>query len=417
MSRRARLLAACLLVLLSTGPARAQDSADHHYLQDRLANDANLNRSRAELEQLGVEQDSVGERISALRLSTAELADEMARTADLISLQEARLANAIARRELTADLHAAAERDVARAEAVYASQRQLATERLVNMYVYSTEHKTALSWNVSDVHDLENRHVLLTMVGEYDKELLEGLDAAVAEIVARREDLASLGRAIDELAQQESDLLAESNRARGRQAELHAELQGRIRELHGEIEALAEAQAQVEAILAGRTAVIEREAAERDRLRQICFDNPRRPLEGDGSWIDCPSVGVVIPPSAVRWPVNDRVTSEYGPRWGRMHEGIDIAGALGAPIHAAESGRVDYAGWIGGYGNTLIIDHGGGVTTLYGHMNAFAVSAGRTVSIGEVVGFVGNSGFSQGPHLHFEVRVGGAPVNPRRYLP
>lgn len=63
------------------------------------------------------------------------------------------------------------------------------------------------------------------------------------------------------------------------------------------------------------------------------------------------------------------------------------------------------------------IDHGGGMTTLYGHMDGFAVSAGQTVSIGQVLGYVGNSGFSQGPHLHFEVRIGGAPVNPRKYLP
>ena len=417
MSRHARLLAACLLVLLLTLPARAQDSADHQYLQDRLAEDADLNRSRAELEQLGIEQDAVGAQVSALRLSTAELEVEMARTAELINLQEARLANIVARQELTAELHAAAERDLARAEATYAGQRHLVTERLVNMYVYSTEHKTALSWNVSDVHDLENRHVLLTMVGEYDKELLEGLGVAVAEIDRRREDLASLRRDIDELAHQESGLLAESNRTRGRQAELHAELESRIRELRGEIDALAEAQAQVEAILAGRIAAIELEAAERDRLRRICFENPRRPLDSGGSWIDCPSVGVVMPPSAVRWPVNDVVTSEYGPRWGRMHEGIDIGGQHGAPIHAAESGRVDYAGWIGGYGNTIVIDHGGGMTTLYGHMDGFATSAGQTVSIGQVIGYVGNTGFSQGPHLHFEVRIGGAPVNPRKYLP
>lgn len=417
MSRRARLLAACLLVLLLTLPARAQDSADHQYLQDRLAEDADLNRSRSELEQLGIEQDAVGAQVSALRLSTAELEVEMARTAELISLQEARLANIVARQELTAELHAAAERDLARAEATYAGQRDLATERLVNMYVHSTEHKTALSWNVSDVHDLENRHVLLTMVGEYDKELLEGLGAAVAEIDRRREDLASLRRDIDELALQESGLLAESKLARGRQAELHAELESRIRELHGEIDALAEAQAQVEEILAGRIAAIELEAAERDRLRRVCFDNPRRPFDSDGSWIDCPSVGVVMPPRAVRWPVNDVVTSEYGPRWGRMHEGIDIGGQHGAPIQAAESGRVDYAGWIGGYGNTIVIDHGGGMTTLYAHMDGFAVPAGQTVSIGQVIGYVGNTGFSRGPHLHFEVRIDGTPVNPRKYLP
>ncbi len=417
MSRHARLLVACLLVLLLTLPAQAQDSADHQYLQDRLANDAELNRSRGEIEQLGLEQNTLGERIHALHLSTAELEIEMARTAELIDLQEDRLSGIVARHALTADLHAAAERALAQAEAAYAGQRRLATERLVNMYVYSTEHRTALSWKVSDVHDLENRHVLLTMVGEYDKELLGGLDTAVSEIDQRRETLESVGSAIDELVRRQSELLAENQLARARQAELHAELAGRVEHLHGEIEALAAAQAQVEAILAERVADIELAAAERDRLRGICFGNPRSPLDGDGSWIDCPSVGVVVPPSAVRWPLNDVVTSEYGPRWGRMHEGIDIGGAHGAPIHAAESGRVDYAGWIGGYGNTIVIDHGGGMTTLYGHMDGFAVSAGQTVSIGQAIGTVGNTGFSQGPHLHFEVRIDGAPVNPRKYLP
>lgn len=417
MSRRARLLVACLLVLLPALPARAQDSADHQYLQDRLAGDHQLNQSRAELEQLGTEQGLLGSEIDALQLSTAQVEAELGRVADLIALSEARLANIAARQALTTELHEAAESALEHAEIALATRRRLANERLANMYVYSTEHRTALSWKVSDVHDLENRHVLLTMVGEYDKALLEGLDAAVIEIDERRRTLESLQRTIDTLASEEGDVLAEHSRVRDRQAELHAELQVRIQQLHDEIEALEAAQAEVDAILAARVAEIELEAAERDRRRGICFDHPRRPLDSNGSWIDCPAVGVVIPPGAVRWPLVDRVTSEYGPRWGRMHEGIDIAGSHGDPIRSAESGRVDYAGWIRGYGNTIIVDHGGGMSTLYAHMHGFAVTAGKTVSIGQVVGYVGNSGFSQGPHLHFEVRIDGAPVNPRTYLP
>ena len=417
MSRRARLLAACLLVLLSTLPARAQDSADHQYLQDRLAGDEELNRSRAALEQLGAEEAVVDDRIAALRLSTAELEVELERTARLVELSEKRLAGIAARQELTAELRVAAEWQLQRAESDYAAQRRLATERLVNMYVYSTEHRTALSWDVSDVHDLENRHVLLTMIGQHDDQLLEGLDASIAEIGRRRESLDSLKQAVDELARQETEVLADLDATRARQTELHAELQERIRRLHAEIDALEQAQATVAAIIGARVEAIQLEAAERDRLRRICFDRPRQPLDADGSWIDCPSVGVVIPPNAVRWPLTNQVSSEYGPRWGRMHEGIDIIGAIGEPIGAAESGRVDYAGWIGGYGNTIIVDHGGGMTTLYGHLHGFATSAGQTVTIGQVLGYVGNSGFSQGPHLHFEVRVGGAPINPRKYLP
>ena len=417
MSRRARLLAACLLVLLPALPARAQDSADHQYLEDRLAGDHLLNQSRAELAQLGADQGLLGTEIDALRLSTAQVEAELVRTADLIALSEARLANIAARQALTTDLHEAAESALERAEIALATRRELANERLANMYVYSTEHRTALSWKVNDVHDLENRHVLLTMVGEHDKELLEGLDAAVVEIDERRHSLESLQRTIEALAFEEGDVLAGHGRMRDVQAKLHAELQVRIQQLHDEIEALEAAQAEVDAIMAARVAEIEFEAAERDRRRGICFGNPRSPLDSDGSWIDCPAVGVVIPPSAVRWPLVDRVTSEYGPRWGRMHEGIDIAGSYGVSIYSAESGRVDFAGWIGGYGNTVIVDHGGGMSTLYAHMQDIAVWTGQTLSIGEVVGYVGNSGFSQGPHLHFEVRIDGAPVNPRTYLP
>ena len=417
MFRRERLLLACLLPLLFSLPAQAQDSADHQYLQDRLAADESLNRSRSELSRLGVEHGILGTEIADLRQSTAQLEAELARTADQAALSEARLQDISARRSRTADLHEDAGRALERAEAALAARRRQATERLVNMYVHSAQHRTALSWKVRDVHDLENRHVLLTMVGEHDKEMLESLDAAVVEVGGRREALGSLQLTIDALAAQEEDVLAAHSRNRDRQAALHAELQGRIRRLHDEIKALEAAQAEVDAIMSARVADIEFEAAERDRRRAVCFANPRRPLDAGGTWIDCPAVGVVIPPGAVRWPLAERVTSEYGPRWGRIHEGIDIAGTYGDPILAAESGRVEHAGWIGGYGNTVIVDHGGGMTTLYSHMHGFAVSPGQTVSIGQVLGYVGSSGYSQGPHLHFEVRIDGAPVNPRTYLP
>lgn len=417
MSRRARLLVACLAVLLLSLPAAAQDSADHQYLRDRLSGDESLNRSRSELDRLTAEHGLLDGEIADLQLSMVQLEAELARTAERIALSEARLVDIGARRALTAKLHGEAEGSLERAENALATRRRLATERLVNMYVYSTEHRTALSWRVSDVVDLENRHVLLVMVGEHDRELLESLDEAIAEIAERRAVLDALRRVVDALADEESGMLAMNSRNRDRQAALHAELQVRIRRLNEEVEALEAAQGEVAAIMDARVTEIELEAAERDRRRRICFDNPRRPLDGDGSWIDCPAVGVVIPPGAVRWPLVDVVTSEYGPRWGRMHEGIDIGGTHGAPIHAAESGRVDYAGWISGYGKTIIVDHGGGMTTLYGHMHGFAVAPGQTVSIGQVLGYLGNSGLSQGPHLHFEVRINGGPVNPRRYLP
>ena len=116
------------------------------------------------------------------------------------------------------------------------------------------------------------------------------------------------------------------------------------------------------------------------------------------------------------WPVQGPVTSPFGWRWGRMHEGIDIGVPYGTPIHAAASGTIIYCGWEGGYGNLTVIDHGNNLATAYGHQSSIAVGCGQQVTQGQVIGYVGSTGHSTGPHLHFEVRVNGSPVDPMGYL-
>lgn len=122
------------------------------------------------------------------------------------------------------------------------------------------------------------------------------------------------------------------------------------------------------------------------------------------------------------WPVAGPVVSSFGWRihpilgYRKFHTGIDIAAGYGAAIHAAGSGRVIYATWMGGYGNVIIIDHGNGLSTLYAHQSSLAVGVGASVRRGQTIGAVGSTGFSTGPHLHFEVRVNGNPVDPMGYL-
>ena len=130
---------------------------------------------------------------------------------------------------------------------------------------------------------------------------------------------------------------------------------------------------------------------------------------GSSSYDSSPSSSGLI------WPVNGPVVSGYGMRWGRLHAGIDIAVGYGTPIHAAASGTVIFSGWMGGYGNFVIIDHGGGMATAYGHQSSIAVGGGG-VSQGQVIGYVGCTGHCFGPHLHFEVRINGSPVDPLGYL-
>ena len=126
---------------------------------------------------------------------------------------------------------------------------------------------------------------------------------------------------------------------------------------------------------------------------------------------------------SMMWPVNAPVISPYGYRihpilhYRKLHTGIDLAVGYGVPIHAADSGTVIYATWMGGYGNVIIVDHGGGISTLYAHQSSLALGNGARVSRGQVIGYVGSTGFSTGPHLHFEVRVNGNPVDPMGYLP
>jgi murein DD-endopeptidase MepM/ murein hydrolase activator NlpD len=117
------------------------------------------------------------------------------------------------------------------------------------------------------------------------------------------------------------------------------------------------------------------------------------------------------------WPLNGAITSPYGPRWGSFHPGIDIDGVTGQPIVAAKEGKVILAGSYSGYGNAVVIDLGGGYTTVYGHMSAFNTSTGAYVKQGQVIGYVGCTGYCTGDHLHFEVRINDQDVDPMPYLP
>ena len=116
------------------------------------------------------------------------------------------------------------------------------------------------------------------------------------------------------------------------------------------------------------------------------------------------------------WPVNGSIVSPFGMRWGRLHAGVDIAVPAGTPIRAAKSGRVILMGWTGGYGNYTCIGHGGALSTCYAHQSRYGTSNGASVSQGQVIGYVGCTGHCFGDHLHFEVRINGAPVNPMGYL-
>jgi murein DD-endopeptidase MepM/ murein hydrolase activator NlpD len=133
-------------------------------------------------------------------------------------------------------------------------------------------------------------------------------------------------------------------------------------------------------------------------------------------------LGEETAPGVLSWPVSGTITSPFGYRRSpfgsgmEFHQGLDIAAPMGTTVQAAAGGTVISAGWYGGYGNYVLIDHGGGMATGYGHLSQIFVSAGQQIQKGQAIGAVGSTGMSTGPHLHFEVRLHGKPTDPAAYL-
>ncbi len=206
-----------------------------------------------------------------------------------------------------------------------------------------------------------------------------------------------------------------SRRSVRRQAEIVAVRVRQVRVLRDELVAnkgkLESAREQKKVSLDSLTAQERADAEEIDGLQAVSADLAAkiRAAQAHSTVQHVSGAGLI-------WPVNAPITSPFGLRWGRMHEGIDLGAAYGSPIAAAAAGVVIYAGWEGGYGNLVVIDHGGGLATAYGHQSRIAVSVGQSVSQGETIGYVGSTGHSTGPHLHFEVRVNGQAVDPLGYL-
>jgi murein DD-endopeptidase MepM/ murein hydrolase activator NlpD len=163
----------------------------------------------------------------------------------------------------------------------------------------------------------------------------------------------------------------------------------------------------------------ERQAAE--AARRAAENNARR-RAAQLAGVELPPPVSDGAPSSFGWPVSGPITSPFGMRTDplgrgfRMHTGIDIGAPMGSTITASAGGRIIYAGWEGGYGNTIIIDHGGATSTLYAHLSQIFISQGQDVQRGQAIGAVGCTGNCTGPHLHFEIRLNGVPTDPTARL-
>lgn len=250
-----------------------------------------------------------------------------------------------------------------------------------------------------DAQDALARSGYLRVITHADRVTLEALEASQVTVQAERARFAEEQERLEVMLAEQEELLDEVARIRDSRAMAAAEARERVRALESEHGDLEEEQSRLEELI--------RRRQEEERRRRAAEERRQREAAQQAQ---APSA------SGYAWPVCGRTTSAFGRRWGRLHAGIDISASPGTAVAASKAGSVLYAGWRGGYGRIVLIDHHDGVVTAYAHLRSFAVGVGTSVGQGQTIGAVGSSGNSTGPHLHFETRVNGTPVNPRQYL-
>jgi len=274
--------------------------------------------------------------------------------------------------------------------------RNLLARRAVSAYMRPGGDTVIEVLQSRDLGEVSRRTTMLRRVASNDRDVLDQLHAALQDETIQRHASAKARQLAQERRAVVQDRLAQLTDAQDQQRRVRARLDARIREYAQEADDVAA----LEGLLSARIREDERRLA----AQQLVSSGP-----GLGD------VGTVSGAGLI-WPVRGPVTSGFGMRWGRMHQGIDISAGTGTPIRAAKAGTVTFAGTMSGYGNVVIITHAGGLSTLYAHQSRLGVSGG-TVSQGQVIGYVGSTGHSTGPHLHFETRIDGTPQDPMRYLP
>lgn len=335
----------------------------------------------------------VAARLEVLRVQVIEAQARVDAKEAEISRQEAELT------DLERTL-ASLEEQIARTQLEVRQTKELVQERAVDLYM-------SRSLNVGGVLLAVDEMADVTVGLEYAGQVIEDSEALIRrlEVLEHQEELQQqqvetnkersqvilvsleverTGLVTDRLQLEESE--AEVANELKAVESLLAEIRADIREVEGEITALEREQDKIEAAI-------------------------RAAQQAGGEKL-----------GTLRWPVGGSVSSPFGYRTHpisgvrKLHTGVDISVGSGVQIVAAGNGVVILASWYGGYGNTVVIDHGGGLSTLYAHQSSLAVSVGQSVADGDVIGYVGSTGYSTGPHLHFETRDFGVPVDPMPFL-
>ncbi len=287
-------------------------------------------------------------------------------------------------------------------------------KRVRDIYINGQISYLDVLFGAQDFGDFLTRMDLLKRVMIRDSEL-------VADVLAYQKEIKEVGKQLEADKRIQEELATKAQAAMEVKLEKVAKQQALIDLMQNDKEVYDR---QYDEMMASSAEVGRLIHAKEEEMRRAAEEARRQAeMEARGSQNDN-SGGYVMQSfgGGMIWPVSGPITSEFGwrthPIFGsaRFHSGLDIGADYGVPICAAASGVVIESGWIGGYGNTIMIDHGGGIVTLYGHNESLAVGVGQTVNQGDIIAYCGSTGNSTGPHCHFEVRLGGEPVSPWDYL-
>ena len=294
------------------------------------------------------------------------------------------------------------EAELKAAQARLQSREKVFYKRVRDIYINGRLSYLDVVIGSKDFSDFANRMEMLKRILQSDMDLINTIKTEREEIASKKakleEDRAKVLE-LEKVAQEKQNLINQKK----------AERQAVLERAMNDRDTAERAYNELMASSASITAMLQQRAAERAAAAAAASQGG-----GGTTWVQ--GTGQLAA------PVNAPITSDFGwrihPIYGtrRLHAGTDFGVDEGTPVHAADGGVVVEAGWISGYGYTVIIDHGNGMSTLYAHNSDVAVSPGQTVSKGQVVSYSGNTGGSTGPHLHFEVRINGEPTDPMGYL-
>ena len=365
---------------------------------------------QAQKDQLRAQQAQQQENIDALREQKADVLDQKAALDAENELARQQIAVVQEQIDLYNGLIEEKEAELEQAKAEEEEQAIRFRARVRELEENGKMSYIAILLEAKSVADLLSRMDMIGEIIAYDKQVEDDLIAAREAVEAAKQALE------DTLAEQESkkaELEAEKAALEAKVAEaenliksLEADIDAYIAAYNRSEQQKKDVQNQIDAMVAELVAQ-EQAAKQAAQANNQTYDaGAAVGASGSMMW-PCPSCHTIT--SQFGWRVHPITGTE------KYHSGVDIGASYGAAIVAADGGTVITAGWVSGYGNCVVINHGNGLTTLYGHMSSIAVSAGQSVSKGQTIGYVGSTGNSTGPHLHWEVTVNGSRVNPLNY--